>query len=202
MLTRSTDDPTSWAFYEGLVKTTASRYHEIVQEEFEDCCQVLRLKVVQALRSYDPEKATQDINRYVFSCVRNQVKDLLKRQRRDDLYIEDIAPVGSDHDGDMPRDGFMAEYMREEEEAAFAEILVETPLIPSTLTWTEKHVLVFLYLGIHQADMAERLDVSRREVARAVRSIKLKMADWAPSQNGDAPLKGGPDGPEERLSGG
>ena len=174
--------PESIEFYEGLVRKTAGRYSRIVQEEYEDLCQILRLKVWRALESFDLEKATQPIQGYVFSCVRNQVKDLLKRKRRDDLHIEDIAPQTPAGESEYARrDKFESRYLEHGEEEAFAEVLAETPLIPSTLSPNERRVVVCMYLEYGQAEIAEVLSLSRREVARSVRGIKDKMEDWKPS---------------------
>ena len=171
-------------FYEGLVKKTAGKYHAIVQEEYEDMCQILRLKCFQALESYKPELSRVPLQNYVFQCVKNQIKDLMKRKRKNDLHLEDVAPSVSNGNGERDLDGgrdrFESKYCLEEEDEAFAEILEETPLIPSTLTDTERAVLIGLYLEYQQKDIAERLGVTIREVARAVKSIKAQMADWKP----------------------
>lgn len=179
-------DPTCVEFYEGLVKSTAGRYHAKVQEEYEDMCQTLRLKVLEALASYDPARAKQPIKGYVFSCVVNRVKDYVKRRRRDDLYMEDVAPSwhGSS-EGAREKvgasDKFEAQYFIEEEADAFRDILRQTPLLPGDLTDTEEKVLLGLYLELQQREIAERFDLSPREVAKAVKAIKEKMADWKPT---------------------
>ena len=178
-------DPTRVEFYEGLVKTTAGKYHAKVQEEYEDMCQALRLKVLEALASYDPARAKQPIKGYVFSCVVNKVKDYIKRRRRDDLYLEDVAESWSGSgDGAREKTGttyqFEAQYFMEEEAEVFRAILSQTPL-PADLTDTEETVLLGLYLEFQQKDIAERFDLTTREVAKAVKSIKEKMADWKPS---------------------
>lgn len=177
-------DPTRVEYYEGLVRKTASMYEGIVQEEYEDLCSILRIKVWRALESFDPAKATQPIRGYVFSCVRNQVKDLLKRKRRNELYIEDIAPAsrGGHLRNEGLRDKFEQRYLKEDEEVAFAEILAETPLIPSTLTGVEQRVVTCLYLEYSHSEIAEVLCLTPREVSRSVRAIKDKLADWKPSK--------------------
>lgn len=179
-------DPTRVEYYEGLVKTTAGKYHAVVQEEYEDMCQTLRLKVLEALASYDPKRAKQPIKGYVFSCVYNKVKDFLKRRRRDDLHLEDVAPqwTGSAN-GERQKSGgtdkFDGKYFMEAEADAFRDILRQTPLIPESLTETEEKVLLGLYLECQQREIADRFDLSPREVAKAVKAIKEKMADWKPS---------------------
>lgn len=179
-------NPRQIEFYEGLVQKTAARYLVRIRErapdlEFDDVCQILRLKAWRGIESFDPARATQPINEYVFSCVFNQVKDLIKRKPRGDLFIEDVTRLsGSDRDVSV-RESFDAQYLTETEEEAFAEILAETPLIPSTLSGIEQRVVVCLYLEYGQAEIAETLSLSKRDVARRVKSIKEKMADWRPS---------------------
>lgn len=202
------DDPSKIEFYEGLVRKTASMYEGIVQEEFEDLCSILRIKAWRALESFDPARSKLGVKSHVFGCVRNQVKDLLKRDRNRDgtlkkpvpLYIEDIAPSEDQQYGDgdaSARQRFEADYLRTEEEEVFAEILAETPLIPSTLTATERQVVVCLYLEYSHADIEAALDIPRREIASTVKSIKSKMSDWRPdAAEGTARHEGGPIGEE------
>lgn len=203
---RPRKDPERVEYYEGLVRKTASMYEGIVQEEYEDLCSILRIKCWRALESFDQSKSRVPIQNYVFSCVRNQVKDLLKRKRRNDLYIEDIAP-GIEHGAPgspANRDRFEMRYMKAEEDEAFAEILAETPLIPSTLNGPEQRVLTCLYLEYSHAEVSEALSLTPREVARAVRAIKDKLADWKPSaqrSNGAAPAIEEDDEVEPALEG-
>lgn len=183
-------DPTRVEFYEGLVKSTAGKYHAKVQEEYEDMCQTLRLKVLEALASYDPSRAKQPIKGYVFSCVVNKVKDYLKRRRRNDLHLEDVAPqwMGSpDRHKSGNTDKFDGQYFMEEEAEAFRDILRQTPLLPSDLTPTEETVLLGLYLECQQKEIAERFDLTPREVAKAVKALKEKMADWRPGAQSEEP---------------
>lgn len=181
------NDPTQVQFYEGLVRKTAGRYQGVIQEEYEDLCAILRIKCWRALESFDPAKSRVPIQNYVFSCMRNQVKDLLKRKKRNDLYIEEIAPVSPNPRGGQPRpsarDRFEERYSSAAEEEVFAEVLAETPLIPSTLTTLERGVVILLYLEYGQAQMAESLGVNKREIAKAVKGVKDKMSDWKPSSS-------------------
>lgn len=193
-------------FYEGLVKTTAGKYHAKVQEEYEDLCQIFRLKALEAIASYDPKKARQKVESYVFQCIYNKVKDLIKRRRRDDLYLEDVAPqwTGSAN-GEREKNGgtdqFDAKYFLESEQDAFRDILRNTPLLPNTLTEVEEKVLLGLYLEHQQKEIAVMFDLTPREVAKAVRGLKEKMADWKPSlvsgDEGDCDLPEGTDRVEQ-----
>lgn len=182
---RPEEDEGRVEFYEGLVRKTAGKWQRMVGEEYEDLCQTLRMKVVEALASFKPELSRVALRNYVFSCVYNKIKDELKRKRYNNLYIEDVAPkwAGSE-DGAREqgsRDEFEFQYLLEPEDQAFAEILQDTPLIPSNLTAPEQKVLIGLYLEMQQKEISDKFGMTVREVGRCVKSIKVKMNDWNPS---------------------
>lgn len=179
------NDPTEIDFYEGLVRKTASMYVDFTEEEYEDVCQILRIKAWRALGTFDSTRSKLPVERYVFSCMKNQVKDLLKKKKRNEAYIEDFCTNG---DGGQRRDEFENQYLRMDEEAALDGLLADVPLIPSTLDLTERKVLALLYMDYGQAEIALSLDTTKREVAVAVKGLKEKMADWKPS-NGSLPIK-------------
>lgn len=166
--------------YEGLVRKTASRYEAQIEEDFEDICSILRIKVWRALLAYS---ATRDRGKgrdsYVFSCVVNQIKDLKKRNRRDWLFIEDVAPHNASGNG-VVRDAFEMRYLEMTPEQAFQAIEDDFTL-PSTLTETERQVTALLYLDFDYTEISDTVGITRREVSTSVRAIKDKMADWRPS---------------------
>lgn len=173
------------ASYEGLVRSTASRYVSIMHGaamDFEDICQVLRIAVWRALESFDGAKATQPLEGYVFMCVRNQAKDLVKRRnngRFDSLSIEDVAPTVNGNGA--IRDAFELRYMSHDEEQALMEVLEEPPLVPSTLTHNERRVLTLMYHRYRQVEIGPLLGLTSSQVKSAVKAIREKMADWHPS---------------------
>lgn len=178
-------DPNVLAHYEGLVRKTAGMYVGIVEEDYDDICQLLRIKVWTALLAFDPAKARQSRDAYVFMCVKNRVKDIVKKVRRNELFIEDLAassPAGTTT-GDAPppqnrRDRFEARYLVALEEQVFGDI--DKPLIPSTLTDTERRVIAYLYIDFSHAEIAEVMEIGRKEMATVVAGIREKMADWRP----------------------
>jgi RNA polymerase sigma factor (sigma-70 family) len=143
------------------------------------CSQVRRVKVWRALVAYDPEKSTAGQRSFVFSCVRNQAKDLVKRARRDWTYIEDVAPSinGNGH----LRDQFESRYLVEEAEQVYGAIEDDLPLIPNTLTAQEREIIALLYIDFDYGEIATALDLERKKVATAVRGIREKLADWRPN---------------------
>lgn len=173
-MARSAPKPTEIVFYEGLIRKTASLYVLYVDEEFEDIVSIFRIKVWKALAAYDPARSRMPVERYVFSCVKNQAKDLLRRRRRNEVYIADN---GGDDDGD----GFERQYLCVTADEVFALAEEAPPLIPSTLTDVERAVVVLLYRNFSQRESADRLGLSRPQMERAMRSIRDKLADWKPS---------------------
>jgi DNA-directed RNA polymerase specialized sigma24 family protein len=154
--------PTEIIFYEGLVRRTASMIAPVVQEDYEDIVAILRIKVWRALEAFDPARARQPIERYVFMCVTNQKKDLLKRKRRHEVELDESydAPVDSD--------------------VVYGGVEDETPVIPCTLSSLERHVVARLYLGYTERQAARLLGLTRSEMEGALEGVRTKMADWRP----------------------
>lgn len=181
--------------FEGLIHSTAARYSAYLDDDIEDIEQILRVKVWQALRAYDParvngqrartrEEEWERVKRYVFSCVRNRVKDLLKQQYRLNrargsgrpLYTDDVAAASPEK--------FERKYLMVEEEFIFAVVEEESVELPSTLSVFEVKVVHLLLLEMNQTEAARVLGVPRGRVRSAHAAVKAKMADWHPSPNG------------------
>jgi len=179
------ENPKILASYEGLVFSTSTRLvrSERVEMEFEDIQQVIRLKVWRALASFDQAKCRTTRDKYVFMCVRDQAKDILKKKVRGELYIEDLAPAnGLGHENDIgSRDRFESLYLCETPDAVYAAVEEEV-FVPNTLTGLERAVLVLLYRDYKQTEIAAQLEVDRRDVEKLVQSIRKKMEDWRPSE--------------------
>lgn len=165
--------------YEGVVRTTASMTIERCEEEFEDICQLYRVKVWKALLSFDPSKLSNEkpdamgrtpLDRYVFACIKNQKKDLEKKvkRRHRTTYIEDMSE--SD-----------AGCLGISDEVVFTAVEEVAPLIPSTLDAREREIVTLLYLDFDNGEIGDRLGIQRKQVATIIRGIRTKLADWAPS---------------------
>lgn len=172
--------------YEGLVRKTASMYVGVVEEEYEDLCSLMRIKCWRAIESYDPAKSKMHRDAYVFSCLRNFCKDLVKRKRRDWLFIEDVAPHNADGNG-VVRDAFEMRYLQITPDEAYS-IVEDEFTLPNTLTGHERQVIALLYLAFDYTEIASVVGCSHREVSTAVRSIKEKMADWRPGTTPEVAL--------------
>jgi RNA polymerase sigma factor (sigma-70 family) len=175
-MARSPLRPSEIAYYEGLIHKTASMCAPRVQEEYEDIVAIFRIKVWRALEAYDPSRSTVPVRRYVFSCVKNQEKDLLKRKRRNEVSLD--AMIGLDDE--LAHDSFECAYLAVSVEVTYAEVERELPLLPSTLSSREREVLLCLYTGLSQRETAVRLVLRVTDVERAVKGIRSKMADWRP----------------------
>lgn len=166
--------------YKGLIHSTAARYAPILDEDYEDVVQILALKVWQARCSFDQSRTTLPERNYVFSCVTNRVKDLLKAQSRLNhsrggarIFIEDV-----DED-QMP--WFEAKYLLCSEDDALADVEDQLPPLPSTLTVTERQVVILLVLEYNQTEVQRMLGISRSRLRSVQGSVREKMADWRPS---------------------
>ncbi len=114
----------------------------------------------------------------MFSCVKNQEKDLLKRRRRGEVFFADVlgdAPSGEEH-----VDRFEGRYLAVDADVVYEEVERELPLIPSTLSELERDVVALLYVDFTRREVQRRLGLSRPELERVTRSIRTKMADWRP----------------------
>lgn len=161
--------------FEGLIFKTAVLYERRLRTEREDLQQVLRIRVWLALEAFEPSRTTTNVESFVFTCLRNQIKDLVKaRMRRDNIarefYLEDIESIESYPTYDDP--------------------FLDDDLLPTTITESERVVIGLMYVGYQRpSDMAPVLGVTPKEVSRRVASIRLKLADLRPSgQIGELPL--------------
>lgn len=164
------------AYYEGLVRRTAARYEPHCEEDFEDICQLFRVKAWKALESYDPSKvkarldtrgAVEHRDAYVYACIKNQGKDLVKKVRRNLAYLEDFA----DRQHTLMITG----------EDEVHGVLRDMPVLPSTLSPQERQVVTLLYLDFDNGEIASCMNVQRQTIVRQVRRIREKMADWKPT---------------------
>jgi RNA polymerase sigma factor (sigma-70 family) len=178
---------TELAHYEGLIFTTAARYSAYLDDELEDIQQLLRVKVWKSLGKFDPKRSKMDVENWVFSCVRNYVKDLLKSQyRRNKVrnghqgYIEDESQAST----------FEVRYFSETADEVYFCVEDEDIKLPSTLSEDERSVTCLLMLNLNQSEIARVLHVSRDQVRRHHESVKAKMADWRPA--GSAPAAARP----------
>lgn len=174
--------------YEGLIFSTARRYVDILDDDLEDIQQALRIKVWQALRAWDtrrspravadPDRVKEARDAYVFSCVRNRMKDMFKGQDRRNksrggglLHIEDISD-------DLGK--FEGRYLSAECER-LRELEESNLQLPSTLNETERAVVHLLVLDYGRNEIAVILGISRHRVRAAHQAVQTKMEDWRPT---------------------
>lgn len=158
--------------YEGLIYTHALRVVGIVDGELDDILQVYRIKAWYAIERWDASGGLSQ-RRWVFGALKNAEKDLLKRRRYREVFLED-QPIGScepceDHD------------------AVFGLVDEGQPLIPNTLTDRERHIMVLLYRGYRQNEIVPLLGMAKNQMEPAMRSIRSKMEDWRPPRSARPP---------------
>lgn len=154
--------------YEGLIFTHALRILGVVDDDLDDIRQTYRIKAWTALAAYDHTRCNTSVDRWVFSCLKNAEKDMLKRRRRSgsEVSLEAADPGG--------RQGAI------DAEVVYAQVEL-VPVLPDTLSGLELRAVVLLYRGYRQTEAARRLGIDSRSMKRTVKSIRVKMADWKPS---------------------
>jgi RNA polymerase sigma factor (sigma-70 family) len=180
--------------YQGVAFSTARIYAPYLDMDEEDVAQELLLKAAQALVAYRPRRVVRTLRTdgrspeqaWVFMCIKNRVKDLLKAQQRRRLpdggrrmyYIEDVRGDEPTTNGTTKWD---AEHMSITHAEVYAEVEdVEVPLPPS-LTKLEAAVVRLLIMELSQTEIARVLDVPRRRVRVAYVQVQEKMVDFKPS---------------------
>lgn len=170
--------------FEGLVFTTAKMHERWLGVELEDLQQVIRVKVWEAVEAFDesryPHNRDLHLRSWVFGAVRNKMKDLIKSKVRRDKYgvhfnyIEDERTFRSEDalEGDA---AFDYKHMRHDDPEN------EDLALPPTLTENERAVIALIVLDYRQREIAGTLEIPISHVERAMRSIRVKMAEWEPT---------------------
>lgn len=168
------------ARFEGLIfKTAQLTVGAGVELEFEDVQQLLRVKAWKAVRDYSPERAHGlTLERYVFMCVFDQRKTIENKKKRYECHIEDAAPAGGDEE---LIDAFHERYLSVDHQDVYGDIDDELPFLPNTLVTRERWVLTLLMRNYRQVEIAEALQITKRDVENAVRQLRSKLGDWRPA---------------------
>jgi hypothetical protein len=185
MALREAHDPKVLAHYEGLIYVAAQTLvGKGVEMELEDVQQILRIKTFRSLERFQAdrirrrdESRLQARDRYVRMVLIDQGKDLLKRKRRGELHIEDLVATSQQSDSGQleSRDWFDEKYLSSSHEDVYREVEAEALHLPSTLTPLERRIVLLLFSDYKQMEAGRQLGLDKREVERAMRSIRLKM---------------------------
>lgn len=181
MAAADANDPEILRSYEGLIFATTRRIAPFVEEDPEDIRQIFRLKVWRALVAFDSSRCSTDRDRYVFMCVANQKKDLLKRLRRGERSIEELTSLGGP-DARLQSDRFERRHgLITDHDSVYGSVDDSGFRLPNTLTATEQDVICLLYEGYLQTEVRDTLGLSTGEMERTVKSVRAKLADWRPA---------------------
>jgi DNA-directed RNA polymerase specialized sigma24 family protein len=162
--------------YEGLCRRFASNVFGLVPDvEFDDLCQLYRLKAWRALASYDrAHEAGLTEYRYVQMCLKNLEKDLRARVWRPVDFLEDL--------GRQSRLEVETRLLCTSSDEVYAEVEHDGLQLPPEIDGLEAEIVVRLYVGWSQADVARGLGLEKNEMTRYMRSIRLKLDDWRPPE--------------------
>jgi DNA-directed RNA polymerase specialized sigma24 family protein len=177
--------------YEGLVRKTAAIVEPWVEDEFDEICNFLREKVWKAIEAFSRKRVvstaalSQDkqLERFVYACVQNGKKDVLKKKRRGWLYIEDMLAKdasGGDQSQHELHDSFQSRYMVEPD---FAAAEPDPLTLPDCLEGPERQVAAMLYEDFKTDEIAAAMGLRRGEVRALLETIKVKLrlAGYAPT---------------------
>jgi RNA polymerase sigma factor (sigma-70 family) len=178
-------------YYDGLVCATARRCVAFCEDDYDDVVQVLRVKVWQALRAYDPQKTRTDRDHYVFMCVRDRAKDVVKKKKRNQLHIEDLRVTST-------TDRFDARYLCSTREANYAAIEDDDDPLAG-LDELEREIAQMLTADYKQAQVARALGLQKVEMDRAMKSIRCKLAALRPAAE-PVTIVGLRDAPDARVA--
>lgn len=159
------------AKYEGLCRRFAASVVGLVADhDFDDLAQQYRIIAWKALTAYErAHPAGMTEYRFLVMCMKNREHDLRRRVRRPVDSIEDL--------GSQSRDRLLTT----DAEELYAAV-EEGPLqIPAELDRVEVEIVVRLYVGWSQADVARALSIEKNAMTRYMRSIRLKLAEFRPA---------------------
>lgn len=176
------------AQFEGLVFSTARQIvAHGVELEFEDVRQLLRIKVLYAVRHYSEDRSALSLRRFVFGAVLNVRKDIEKRPRRFLRSIEDLRDDAHHRGSSAPADTgeraerFDAQYLSVDAEQVYFEIEDQAPCWMSRLTDRERAVVKLRSDGLRLDEIDCALGLESGLAQTAMRSVREKLADWRPS---------------------
>ena len=177
--------------YEGLIHSTARRYEEQANRkgvEFDDFVQILRIRVWKAIEAYDPARSSMVLRAFVFGCVTNQVKDVLKNRTKaealrshhpGEVHLDDLLPVRKEEGGTGDRGADSSHnalrFLSVSEEQAYSELDEDETELPDSLTPAERTVALMLIEDYTQPLIAQHLGCRLSEVRSHISSIRLKM---------------------------
>jgi hypothetical protein len=170
--------------FEGLIAETARQIVAAgVELEIEDVRQLLRVKAWRAIAAYDARRDMRlhSLRRFVFGCLYNLRKDIEKRPRRHDQSIEEQRALTD------RGDRFDARYLSIDADSVYFEVEEEDVRLPSTLTAIERYVVALRLQGLLLVEIDRVTGLSRPERERVMRSVREKLADWAPAKTAATP---------------
>jgi DNA-directed RNA polymerase specialized sigma subunit len=95
-------------------------------------------------------------------------------------FIEDLTVHERDGEQLSSRHSFDERYLSSSHGQVYGRIEDDDCVMPNTLTEDERHIVVMLYRDFRQTEIARLLGIDKRQMERAMRSIRAKLADWRP----------------------
>jgi RNA polymerase sigma factor (sigma-70 family) len=178
--------------FEGLVIQTARMYASQVGREESDLAQELRVRVWKAIEAYNPRRTTLPLERFVFGCVRNKMKDFFRdaarekaRREREGVSFVCAEDLGAPEDSMTGEERF-ERYHFVTREQVYGRVEGAVFVLPATVTETEARVAILLVQEVSRLEISVRLDMTDAEITAAIRALREKLRDWKASPGGAA----------------
>lgn len=172
------------------MRKTAADCAPRVEDDFDEICQFLRYKVWKALEAFSKKRVkttakftpAEQVERFVFACIVNAKKDVLKKKQRGWLFIDDLAGSPSDAEefDSLAADRFALRYLCQDD--SFTAFDDDEPRVPSFLDGTEREVALLLYENFNEDEIAARIGRRRKETRAIIADIQQKMIEFAPEE--------------------
>lgn len=166
--------------FRGLVHKTASLIEADLEDDYDDIVQILWMKCWYASLRYDADASRMTLERYVFMCMKNAVKDLQKKRVRGEASLEELQNSEGSL-GFKSQDKFDGKYLAVQDDVVYAEVEAEPLHLPNTLTDRERDVVMLLAADFSQTEARALLGIDKRGMEKVMRDVRVKLADWKPS---------------------
>jgi len=165
--------------YEGLVISTVRYWRHMITTDMddEDVAQELRMKVWRALETFDPDRGYPERN-HVFGAVRNRVKDLIGKKRRENFECSLVDDSSGDDDWIAGSQRESAIVLSKYEQRVSTDLIEGLPRM-------EQRVAILMVQGFNAPEISREININissvRSHIARVRAHVSLLLAERSQS---------------------
>lgn len=155
--------------YEPLLQYLINKYYVTAKKINIDKCDLesySSFALIKAIKTYDKTKRVQK-DTYYSSCIKNQLNDLLKAQKREYEKLQEVN-ITTDNDTVADNIDIMKEY---EDNLAFKQLSIN---LKDVLTQKQFDILVYLIDGYSPVAIAKILNTTRQNISQTIKVIQRK----------------------------